>query len=122
MIILLRLSSANFLLIPGSDGVGKDVKLGKKILSENSDKFLCSFQHIFSGYSAGYYSYKWAEVMSADSFAMFEENPEKQREIGIKFKNTVLANGGSKPAMDTFIQFRGRVPSVKPLLRHNKLL
>lgn len=86
------------------------------------DKFLCSFQHIFSGYSAGYYSYKWAEVMSADSFAMFEENPQKQREIGLKFKNTVLANGGSKPAMDTFIQFRGRIPSVKPLLRHNKLL
>jgi oligopeptidase A len=87
----------------------------------DEDKFLCSFQHIFSGYNAGYYSYKWAEVMSADSFAMFEENPDQQKEIGLKFKNTVLSNGGSKPAMETFIQFRGRAPNVNPLLRHNKL-
>jgi oligopeptidase A len=87
----------------------------------DEDKFLCSFEHIFSGYSAGYYSYKWAEVMSADSFAMFEENPKQQKEIGLKFKDTVLSNGGSKPAMDTFKQFRGRIPDVKPLLRHNKL-
>lgn len=87
----------------------------------NEDKFLCSFQHIFSGYSAGYYSYKWAEVMSADSFGMFEENLDKKREIGMAFKNSVLSNGGSKPAMDTFIQFRGRPPCVKALLRHNNL-
>ena len=88
----------------------------------DEDRFLCSFQHIFSGYSAGYYSYKWAEVMSADSFSMFEENPDNYQEIGQRFKNTVLANGGSKPAMETFEEFRGRGPNVDALLRHNKLL
>lgn len=92
----------------------------KRYLDE--DKFLCTFQHIFSGYSAGYYSYKWAEIMSADSFAAFEEDPENQRDIGRRFRNTVLSNGGSKPAMDTFTAFRGRKPSVKALLRHNKLV
>ncbi len=91
----------------------------KRYLDE--DKFLCSFQHIFSGYSAGYYSYKWAEIMSADSFGMFEENMDRQKEIGQRFRDTVLSNGGSKPAMDTFVQFRGRTPSVKALLRHNRL-
>jgi oligopeptidase A len=88
----------------------------------DEDRFLCSFQHIFSGYSAGYYSYKWAEVMSADSFSMFEENPDNYQEIGQRFKNTILANGGSKPAMETFEEFRGRGPNVDALLRHNKLL
>lgn len=91
----------------------------KRYLDE--DRFLCSFQHIFSGYSAGYYSYKWAEIMSADSFGMFEENMDRQKEIGRHFRNTVLSNGGSKPAMDTFVQFRGRMPNVKALLRHNRL-
>ena len=85
------------------------------------DKFLCSFHHIFAGYSAGYYSYKWAEIMSADSFGMFEENMDRQKEIGRRFRDTVLSNGGSLPAMDTFIQFRGRVPNVNALLRHNRL-
>ena len=60
--------------------------------------------------------------MSADSFAAFEEDPENQRDIGRRFRNTVLSNGGSKPAMDTFTAFRGRKPSVKALLRHNKLV
>lgn len=92
----------------------------KRYLDE--DKFLCTFQHIFSGYSAGYYSYKWAEIMSADSFSAFEEEPQNQYNIGRRFRNTILSNGGSKPAMDTFIQFRGRTPSVKALLRHNKLI
>ena len=92
----------------------------KKYLEE--DKFLCSFHHIFSGYKAGYYSYKWAEVMSADSFSMFEENMDKINEVGMKFRNTVLSNGGSKPAMKTFVEFRGRKPSVDALLRHNQLL
>jgi len=91
----------------------------KRYLDE--DKFLCTFQHIFSGYSAGYYSYKWAEIMSADSFAAFEEEPQNQYDIGRRFRNTVLSNGGSKPAMETFVDFRGRKPSVKALLRHNKL-
>jgi oligopeptidase A len=65
------------------------------------DRFLCSFQHIFAGgYSAGYYSYKWAEVMSADAFAAFEEagldNEEKVKEVGLSFRDTVLALGGGK--------------------------
>jgi len=92
----------------------------KKYLPE--DRFLCTFQHIFSGYSAGYYSYKWAEVMSADCFGMFEEHPNKRAEIGRKFRNTVLSNGGSKPAMETFVDFRGRKPNVNALLRHNQLI
>lgn len=91
-----------------------------KYISDN--RFLCTFQHIFAGYSAGYYSYKWAEVMSADSFGMFEENPDNHEVIGKKFRDTILANGGSKPAMETFIEFRGRKPEVDALLRHNGLL
>lgn len=87
----------------------------------DEDRFLCSFQHIFGGYSAGYYSYKWAEVMSADCFGMFEEHQDDHSGIGRKFRNTVLANGGSKPAMETFIEFRGREPNVEALLRHNQL-
>jgi oligopeptidase A len=86
------------------------------------DKFLCTFQHIFSGYSAGYYSYNWAEIMSADCFAAFEEEPDKHSSIGKKFRDTVLSNGGSKPAMETFVEFRGRKPTVDALLRHNQLI
>ena len=89
----------------------------------DDDRFLCSFQHIFSGgYSAGYYSYKWAEVLSADAFSAFEEaglDDEKAvAEIGRKFRDTVLALGGSKHPMDVFKEFRGREPSPEPLLRH----
>lgn len=91
------------------------------------DRFLCGFSHIFAGgYSAGYYSYKWAEVLSADSFAAFEEaglDDEKAvRETGRRFRDTVLALGGGKPPGDVFKEFRGREPSVEPLLRHNGLL
>jgi oligopeptidase A len=81
-----------------------------------------SFSHIFAGgYAAGYYSYKWAEVLSSDVFAAFEESnfsPETSR----RFRDTVLALGGSLEAMDLFIAFRGRKPSVEPLLRHSGLL
>ena len=89
-------------------------------------RFLCAFSHIFSGgYSAGYYSYKWAEVLSADAFAAFEEvglgNDAALRETGIKFRSTVLAMGGSEHPMDVFKRFRGREPSTKALLRHNGL-
>jgi len=90
------------------------------------DRFLCSFQHIFAGgYSAGYYSYKWAEVMSADAFSAFEdaglENEEEVKAIGRKFRETVLALGGGVPPMDVFKQFRGREPNPDALLRHNGL-
>ncbi|MFA5941926.1 MAG: M3 family metallopeptidase [Sinimarinibacterium sp.] len=80
-----------------------------------------SFSHIFAGgYAAGYYSYKWAEVLSADAFAAFEETGFAP-ETGIRFRDTVLAQGGSKEAMELFIEFRGRKPSVDALLRHSGL-
>ncbi|MBD2152628.1 M3 family metallopeptidase [Pseudanabaena sp. FACHB-1277] len=90
------------------------------------DNFLCSFGHIFAGgYAAGYYSYKWAEVLSADAFAAFEEaGLEDEAAIastGRRYRDTVLALGGSKHPMEVFKTFRGREPSTKPLLRHSGL-
>jgi len=90
------------------------------------DRFLCGFSHIFAGgYSAGYYSYKWAEVMSADAFGAFEEigldNEDGVREVGKKFRDTVLSLGGGVAPMEVFKQFRGREPSPDALLRHNGL-
>ena len=87
------------------------------------DKFLCCFSHIFAGgYSAGYYSYKWAEVLSADAFSMFEEagleNDQKIKEIGKKFKETILSLGGSLPPLEIFKLFRGREPKTESLIRH----
>ncbi len=91
------------------------------------DSFLCSFGHIFAGgYAAGYYSYKWAEVLSADAFSAFEEvglNDEKAvSETGKRFRDTVLALGGSLDPMEVFKAFRGREPKTEPLLRHSGLL
>jgi oligopeptidase A len=84
------------------------------------NKFQNSFGHIFAGgYAAGYYSYKWAEVLSADAFSLFEENGIFDQATGKKFLDTVLANGGSRSAMDLFVEFRGREPSVDALLRHS---
>jgi len=90
------------------------------------DRFLCTFSHIFAGgYSAGYYSYKWAEVMSADAFAAFEEvgleKEEAVRETGARFRDTVLSLGGSRAPMQAFKDFRGREPSPKALLSHSGL-
>tara|TARA_Y100001968_G_scaffold333878_1_gene400480 strand:+ start:39824 stop:41920 length:2097 start_codon:yes stop_codon:yes gene_type:complete len=89
------------------------------------DKFLCAFSHIFAGgYSAGYYSYKWAEVLSADAFSAFEnilENEEMINTIGKQFKNTILSLGGSKSPNDIFKLFRGREPSTEALIRHSGL-
>ncbi|KAL7485683.1 hypothetical protein ACHAW6_012502, partial [Cyclotella cf. meneghiniana] len=90
------------------------------------DRFLCGFSHIFAGgYSAGYYSYKWAEVMSADAFGAFEdvglENEEGVREVGRRFRDTVLSLGGGVSPMDVFKRFRGREPNPDALLRHNGL-
>ncbi|MEL6579727.1 MAG: M3 family metallopeptidase [Cyanobacteria bacterium J06621_12] len=91
------------------------------------DNFLCAFGHIFAGgYAAGYYSYKWAEVLSADAFAAFEEvgleNEEAVRSVGKRFKDTVLSLGGSLHPMEVFESFRGREPKTEPLLRHTGLL
>lgn len=90
------------------------------------DNFLCSFGHIFAGgYAAGYYSYKWAEVLSADAFAAFEEagleNEDAIASTGRLYRDTVLALGGSKHPMEVFKTFRGREPSTVPLLRHSGL-
>ncbi len=77
-----------------------------------------SFTHVFAGgYAAGYYSYKWAEVLSADAFAAFEETSFAQS-TGRRFRETVLAQGGSREAMDLFVDFRGRRPSIDALLRY----
>lgn len=90
------------------------------------DRFLCAFSHIFAGgYAAGYYSYKWAEVLSADAFSAFEEagldNEAAVRKTGRRFRDTVLALGGSRHPMEIFREFRGREPSAESLLRHNGL-
>ncbi len=90
------------------------------------DRFLCSFAHIFAGgYAAGYYRYKWAEVLSADAFAAFEEagldDPEAMRATGRRYRETVLALGGSRPPLEVFAAFRGRAPTVDALLRHTGL-
>ena len=83
------------------------------------NRFQHTFSHIFAGgYSAGYYSYKWAEVLSADAFAAFEEQGVFNPEVGQRFRREILEAGGSRPAMDSFRAFRGREPSIDALLRH----
>jgi oligopeptidase A len=84
-----------------------------------------TFSHIFAGgYSAGYYSYKWAEVLSADAYAAFEEaarqNGHSTLDVatGRRYREAILEAGGSRPAMDSFKAFRGREPSIDALLRH----
>ncbi|NRB07973.1 MAG: M3 family metallopeptidase [Richelia sp.] len=91
------------------------------------DYFLCAFGHIFAGgYAAGYYSYKWAEVLSADAFAAFEEagldNEPAIQATGKRYRDTILALGGSQHPMEVFQSFRGREPMTKPLLKHNGLV
>lgn len=89
------------------------------------NRFQHSFSHIFSGgYAAGYYSYKWAEVLSADAYAAFEEHASESgstlsRAVGEKFQTEVLEAGGSRPALASFKAFRGREPVIDALLRHN---
>jgi oligopeptidase A len=79
-----------------------------------------SFGHVFGGgYAAGYYSYKWAEVLSADAYAAFEESGVLNPETGKRFRREILGRGGSRPAMESFTAFRGRKPDMEPLLRHN---
>ena len=90
-------------------------------------RFLCAFSHIFAGgYAAGYYSYKWAEVLSADAFAAFEEagldDEAAVSETGRRFRDTVLSEGGSRHPMEIYEQFRGRKPTVDALLRHSGLV
>jgi oligopeptidase A len=93
------------------------------IILPNFNRFPNSFSHIFGGgYAAGYYSYKWAEVLSADAYSLFEENSSGKvinAEIGERFRREILAVGGSRPALESFIAFRGREPKIDALLRHN---
>ncbi len=88
------------------------------------NRFPNSFSHIFAGgYAAGYYSYKWAEVLSADAYGAFEEARNvTDPETGARFRDEVLAVGGSRPAAESFRAFRGRAPSVEALLRHNGMI
>ncbi|KAG6383453.1 hypothetical protein SASPL_156792 [Salvia splendens] len=107
-----------------------DQEIGKRthpipLLPE--DRFLCSFSHIFADkYAAGYYSYQWAEVLSADAFSAFEEagldNDQSLREMGSKFRETILALGGGKAPNEVFLEFRGREPTPDAFLRYNGLL
>jgi oligopeptidase A len=111
------------------DGAESLLDVQRRILAKTSvlpmhpgNRFLCSFQHIFAGgYAAGYYSYKWAEVLSADAFAAFVEagldDDAAVRRIGRKFRDTVLALGGGRHPMDVFRDFRGRDPSPDALLK-----
>jgi oligopeptidase A len=82
-----------------------------------------SFGHIFAGaYAAGFYSYLWAEVLSADAFSLFEEAGVLSRGAGARFRAEVLAQGGSRPALESFVAFRGRPPQIDALLRHNGMM
>jgi oligopeptidase A len=84
------------------------------------NRFPNQFSHIFAGgYAAGYYSYKWAEVLSSDAYGAFEEAGVLNPEIGARFRREVLASGGSRPAIESFVAFRGRKPQIDALLRHN---
>ena len=90
-------------------------------------RWINTFTHIFSGgYAAGYYSYKWAEVLSADAYSAFEEAAKLtgtvlDKATGLRYKKAILEVGGSRPAAESFMAFRGREPSIEPLLRHGGL-
>lgn len=98
------------------------------IMPPSWNRFAHNFSHLFAGgYGAGYYSYKWAEVLSADAYSLFEEHADSERgtldpQIGQLFKDQILAVGGSRPAAESFAAFRGREPSPDALLRHSGLV
>ncbi len=84
------------------------------------NRFPHNFSHVFAGgYAAGYYSYKWAEVLSADAYSLFEENGVLDPRTGGRFRDEILAVGGSRPALESFIAFRGREPTIDALLKHS---
>ena len=102
------------------DEVRRDVAV---LIPPAFNRFANSFSHIFAGgYAAGYYSYKWAEVLSADAYSLFEESGVLNLAVGLRFRDEVLAVGGSRDAMQSFVAFRGREPTIDALLRHNGLV
>ncbi len=113
---------------------GQDTVQIQQILNETRDevsvvprvdynRFQHSFSHIFAGgYGAGYYSYKWAEVLSSDCYSRFEEEGIFNPKIGQDFLENILEKGGSQDALELFVAFRGREPKIDPLLRHSGLL
>ena len=99
------------------DKIRKDIAV---VIPPEKNRFQHGFAHIFAGgYSAGYYSYKWAEVLSADVFATFEEEGLFNKQTGQRYKHCILEKGGSRPAIQSFECFRGREPNIDALLRHN---
>ena len=108
--------------------VRREIAEGTSVLPPlPEDRFLCAFGHIFAGgYAAGYYSYKWAEVLSADAFGAFEEagldDEDQVCTMGRRFRATILAQGGGRAPMDVFREFRGRGPQPEALLRQSDLL
>ena len=135
MLRQLQLGMTDMALHYGYDPNGSEspFDIERRVLSITSllpplpeSRFLCSFQHIFAGgYSAGYYSYKWAEVLSADAFGAFEDagldNATAMATTGRRFRDTILAEGGSRHPMEIFRDFRGREPDPDALLRHSGL-
>ena len=116
------------------DGEPKDTRAIQQLLDDirrrvaviippEYNRFQHSFSHIFAGgYAAGYYSYKWAEVLSADAFSKFEENGIFSEATGQHFMTTILEQGGARDPMDLFVEFRGRKPSIEALLRHSGIV
>jgi oligopeptidase A len=93
------------------------------VIPPEYNRLLNNFAHVFSGsYAAGYYSYKWAEVLSADAYSLFEENGVFDARTGARFRDEILAVGGSRPAIESFKAFRGREPRIDALLRHNGMI
>lgn len=101
------------------DRVRKEVAV---VIPPPFNRFPNGFSHIFGGgYAAGYYSYKWAEVLSADAYAVFEEGGILDAGVGSRFRDEILARGGSRPALESFVAFRGREPTIDALLRHSDM-
>lgn len=114
-------------LLPWPSAIKNEVFAHFGLPTIAEDRFLCAFTHIFAGgYAAGYYGYKWAEVMSADCYGAFEEaglgNDAEMRRLGTRYRETVLALGGSKSALEVFRDFRGRNPSIDAILRQQDLV
>jgi oligopeptidase A len=87
------------------------------------NRFPNNFSHVFAGgYAAGYYSYKWAEVLSADAYSLFEEKGVLDPGTGQRFWNEILGVGGSRTALESFVAFRGREPKIDALLRHSGMI